>query len=426
MSNYERKKTTPCCVGCMQAIKWIPVIFIASVIAWSYYAYVVELCVLAIESTFEKIAFLIFYHVICVLFFWSYWNTVFTPVGTVPSNWRIPESEIERLFRAESQEQQKRILEYCARDLPVTNRTLNGSVRFCDKCRIIKPDRCHHCSVCGTCVLKMDHHCPWVNNCVCFNNYKFFVLFLGYALLYCLYVALTSLEYFIRFWRSEFLEQGELTSGGMGRFHILFLFFVSLMFAISLVSLFGYHIYLVLKNRTTLEAFRAPIFRVGGADKNGFNLGKFANFQEVFGDNWKLWFLPIYSSTGNGDGLQYPTTTMHHHHHQQQQQHQEHQLQSNATSYHSMDDSRNRLDVQLPHPTDKLISYENTMHTPTVEVPNINHHHHQQQDVSLSTGANIDSAAINGNVIVNMDILDTTKSSTVENKANLADIHKLA
>ena len=34
-------------------------------------------------------------------------------------------------------------------------------VRFCDKCKAIKPDRAHHCSVCGRCVLKMDHHCPW-------------------------------------------------------------------------------------------------------------------------------------------------------------------------------------------------------------------------------------------------------------------------
>lgn len=183
--------------------------------------------------------------------------------------------------------------------------TLNGSVRFCEKCKIIKPDRAHHCSVCGACVLKMDHHCPWVNNCVNFTNYKYFVLFLGYALLYCLYVALTSLEYFIRFWRVsanthtntilsllyacsmfwssscyylhwipykikqlqncskmklELSQQGDL-NGGMGRFHIVFLFFVSIMFAISLVSLFGYHVYLTLMNRTTLgELMQKHIF----------------------------------------------------------------------------------------------------------------------------------------------------------------------
>lgn len=113
--------------------------------------------------------------------------------------------------------------------------------------------------------------------------------------------------------------QGKLdNSGGMGRFHILFLFFVSVMFAVSLVSLFGYHLYLVALNRTTLgkwenvpetawseslftinssiaEAFRAPIFRVGGPDKNGYHLGHYNNFQEVFGDNWKTWFLPVFS-----------------------------------------------------------------------------------------------------------------------------------
>ena len=45
-----------------------------------------------------------------------------------------------------------------------------------------------------------------VNNCVAFQNYKFFILFLGYAVLYCLYVALSTLKYFLLYWSSE--DQG--------------------------------------------------------------------------------------------------------------------------------------------------------------------------------------------------------------------------
>ncbi|XP_033234529.1 palmitoyltransferase ZDHHC15B isoform X4 [Drosophila pseudoobscura] len=296
----HRRRKTPCGF-CMAVFKWIPVVFITAVIAWSYYAYVVELCIRNSENLVGMILMLFFYHIALILFMWSYWRTIMTSVGRVPDQWRIPDEEVTRLFRADNPETQKRILNSFARSLPVTNRTMNGSVRFCEKCKIIKPDRAHHCSVCNSCVLKMDHHCPWVNNCVNFYNYKFFVLFLGYALIYCLYVAFTTLHDFVQFWK------GQLNGSGVGRFHILFLFFISIMFAISLVSLFGYHIYLVLVNRTTLESFRAPVFRVGGPDKNGFNLGRYANFCEVFGDDWQYWPLPIFTS--RGDGFSYPTST---------------------------------------------------------------------------------------------------------------------
>lgn len=39
------------------------------------------------------------------------------------------------------------------------NRNLPFSGGKCDKCDSFKPLRAHHCSVCGKCVLKMDHHC---------------------------------------------------------------------------------------------------------------------------------------------------------------------------------------------------------------------------------------------------------------------------
>lgn len=67
------------------------------------------------------------------------------------------------------------------------------------------------------------------------------------------------------------------------------------MFGVSLMSLFGYHCYLVCENRTTLEAFRPPTFRGVGPDKYGFHIGRYNNFQEVFGDDPKTWFLPVQS-----------------------------------------------------------------------------------------------------------------------------------
>ncbi|XP_021697678.1 palmitoyltransferase ZDHHC15 isoform X1 [Aedes aegypti] len=287
------------CVCCVRTMKWFPVLFIVSVIGWSYYAFVVQLSFFTVTSVVQRILFLLFYHLILVMFLWSYYQTVFTDIGRVPSRFRVPRSELDRLLRATSEEEQKQILEAFAKELPIVTRTLNASVRFCEKCRLIKPDRAHHCSVCGVCVLKLDHHCPWVNNCINFTNYKYFILFLGYALLYCLYIAFTTVMYMEMIW-SVSGREGKVD----GRFHILFLFFVSLMFAISLVSLFGYHCYLVLLNRTTLESFRTPIFRYGGPDKNGFSLGKLNNFQEVFGDDRKLWFVPVYTSVG--DGVCYP------------------------------------------------------------------------------------------------------------------------
>ena len=38
------------------------------------------------------------------------------------------------------------------------DRLFKPARRFCIKCSAFKPPRAHHCSICGACVMRMDHH----------------------------------------------------------------------------------------------------------------------------------------------------------------------------------------------------------------------------------------------------------------------------
>ncbi|RNF20503.1 putative zinc-binding protein [Trypanosoma conorhini] len=70
---------------------------------------------------------------------------------------------------------------------------LIGGARRCRFCHIYKLDDTHHCSRCRTCVYGMDHHCPWIGQCIGYDNHKHFLLFMGYIIL----LLATSLLHFV-------------------------------------------------------------------------------------------------------------------------------------------------------------------------------------------------------------------------------------
>lgn len=63
-----------------------------------------------------------------------------------------------------------------------------------------------------------------------------------------------------------------------------------------------FHLWLISNNLTTLELLALGIRNAfkGGALEGFFDIGKKKNFQQVFGTNPFLWFIPVYTSYGNG------------------------------------------------------------------------------------------------------------------------------
>ena len=77
------------CGCCVKTFKWVPVLVISGIVVWSYYAYVVYLCIFTIENNVEKVFLLILYHLFFTIFLWSYWRTVWTKPGTVPKQFKL-------------------------------------------------------------------------------------------------------------------------------------------------------------------------------------------------------------------------------------------------------------------------------------------------------------------------------------------------
>ncbi|XP_039515769.1 palmitoyltransferase ZDHHC23-A isoform X1 [Pimephales promelas] len=62
-----------------------------------------------------------------------------------------------------------------------------GKKKLCPVCRLVRPPRAGHCRICGACVLRMDHHCVWINSCVGQANHRQFILTLLLFLLTSFY-----------------------------------------------------------------------------------------------------------------------------------------------------------------------------------------------------------------------------------------------
>uniref|UniRef100_A0A3Q3K5L1 Palmitoyltransferase n=1 Tax=Monopterus albus TaxID=43700 RepID=A0A3Q3K5L1_MONAL len=160
----------------------------------------------------------------------------------------------------------------------------------CSRCETYRPPRAHHCRVCQRCIRRMDHHCPWINNCVGELNQKYFIQFLFYTVLSLIasnsssVSIISTFTYFFLFHSAHYIIL--LVES------VLFGVFVMVIFYDQLVSIITDETPIEqMRNRLTLSHTRKP---------------KLALLREVFGrGSIFCWLLPLHSSPPSVSGITY-------------------------------------------------------------------------------------------------------------------------
>lgn len=193
----------------------------------------------------------------------------------------------------------------------INERKANNEIRYCKKCNKFKPDRTHHCNQCNKCYLKLDHHSIWFNKCISYSNYKYYITFLFYGWNISLLFLIKYAPHFAYALQHEQLLVSLIT------FCIAYLFTIGVF--IVFFSYWGYNIYLVVNNFTSIEYVKfenkADKIKRSEHDVNycqidsnyidnrhysmkyasRYCISKWENWTQLFSDNAFLWFFPIKS-----------------------------------------------------------------------------------------------------------------------------------
>lgn len=169
--------------------------------------------------------------------------------------------------------------------------------KFCHYCDTYKPPRSQHCNKCNKCYLKNHKHSKLFGCCICFQNYKFYLIFIiaNFFLNIFIFVILSIINPYLIF---------------AVIFELLY-FVISIPFEISLVfnneTLYEYNAIndYMRGNIMSSDVFQEGFIsnRMQSKDRavlNPYNISSKDNLRQVFGSSFLGWINCDFTTEGDG------------------------------------------------------------------------------------------------------------------------------
>ena len=168
-------------------------------------------------------------------------------------------------------------------EIKVIHKGVYKETKICLTCNIVKPFRSHHCSDCDNCVIRFDHHCPWIGGCVGKRNYIYFFIFLIILNLKDVFLAIFCLIHIIYIYKNISKEvknvKNWIAINLIGLIPTLLTIILLGFTMIFTTGLLIYHIKLISHNMTTKDEIKKLIFEKIG---NPYDLGISKNCKDFF------------------------------------------------------------------------------------------------------------------------------------------------